>query len=236
MTPVAVVFPVFNRPHLLDRVLQSWSKVRGVENAVLGFHCEPGCEEAVALCESVDFAARHVYVNAERLGHAENVLRSMDSAFLITDYAIQALDDCLVAADILELHAWHRKNYAADPTVLALTASRDAPAPDADLAAVWRCQLIGALSGFHRPKWDMLAGRWHEGTANWWQWVNEHWLQSGPRYDVLFPALSRGEDIGDIHFTSCFASDPPPQAYYEVRQARERACGFARYYEEYRNQ
>lgn len=236
MRPVIVAFPVYNRPRLLERVLKSWSRVRGVHDAIFEFHVEPGCDESVQLCEAMDFAEHTVHVNDVRLGHAYNVLKSMTWAFTTTDYAIQALDDFTVSTDILELHNWHRAGFEHDHTVLAMTSGRDVPAsPVPDLAAVWRCQLIGALSGFHLRKWGMLANRWAEGEANWWGWVNEKWLQSGPRYEVLFPALSRADDIGDHHDSSCFVPDPPPQAYYEVSWARERAIGYQRYVEVLRN-
>jgi hypothetical protein len=239
--PIVVAFPVWNRPHYLKRVLDSWSRVRGVQDAILEFHCEPGCDEAVELCKGVDFAESYLHVNHERLGHAGNVYSSMNNAFVVTDYAIQALDDMLPSTDLLELHQWHRENYRDDPTVLALTSGRDFPAQGGGLAPVWRCQLIGSLSGFHRAKWDMLAARWGEGAANWWWWVDQEWCQKPGGYDVLFPALSRAEDIGEFgsnplpepwavtQARSCFVADPPPQQYYEVAGRRE--CGFDRHVE-----
>lgn len=232
VTPIVIAFPVFNRPELLRRVLESWSRVRGIENAVMEFHCEPGCAEARELCRSADFCRSHLFVNPTRLGHHLNVLSSMNSAFTRTDYAIQALDDFVVSTDILELHQWHRTAYASDPTVLALTSGRDVPAQSGAADAVWRCQLIGALSGFHRHKWQMLADRWQEGSANWWEWVNLRWLQRPGGYDVLFPALSRADDIGGGGTpSSCFLPDPSPVQYYEVKGSRERARGFTRYVE-----
>lgn len=243
MTPIIVTFPVYNRPELLKRVLESWSKVRGVEGVIMEFHCEPSNSGCAALCDAVDFCEKTVWRNPTRLGHALNVLASMNTAFQRTDYAIQALDDFVVSTDILELHDWHRAAYQHDGSVLAMTSGRDVPAlpvrrllkegRDDDLAAVWRCQLIGANSGFHRHKWEALAARWSEGAANWWGWVNMEWLQSGPGLDVLFPALSRADDIGDYHPSSCFVPDPPQQPYYEVKRARERASGFNRYLEVY---
>lgn len=232
MPPITVAFAIYNRPPLLQRTLDAWSKVRGIEDARLEFYCEPGSPESVELCRSVGFTDAAVMENEKRLGHAWNVYWSMRLAFTSTDYVIQANEDYLPSTDILELHQWHRDNYATDETVLALTSSRDTLPPYyAGLQDVWRCQLIGALSGFHRDKWALLAARWDEGTMNWWQWVNERWLQSGPGYDVLFPAVSRGEDIGDYHPVSWFYPDPPPQEYREVTGMRERGTGFQRFIE-----
>lgn len=231
MSPVVVAFPVWKRADLLQRTLESWSKVRGVQDAVLEFYCEPGCDESVALCESVDFCTHRVFVNHRRLGHAANVLEAMNNSFCATDYTVLALDDFLVSTDVLELYSWHRDRYRDDPSVLALTAGRDVPAPSGGLAGVWRCQLIGACTGFHRDKWQLLARRWGEATdAGWWPWVNREFLQGGPGLDVLFPSFSRADDIGDVHTSTCFIPDPPPQVYYEVK-GREHAQGFYRWWE-----
>ena len=156
---MAVSFVAWDRPDRLRRVLDGWSKVRGIADVLLEFHIEPGCDETVDVCNAVGFAERKVVVNDARLGHALNVQKSVNSAFEAADYVIQACDDFWPAADLLELHAWHRVRYADDPTVLALTPGRDVPA-EGGPAAVWRCQLIGALSGFHRDKWRLLDARW----------------------------------------------------------------------------
>ncbi len=242
---ITAAFPVWNRPAYLERVLGAWSRVRGVDEVVLEFHCEPGCPEAVELCREVKFAERYVYVNPRRLGHAWNVHKSMHWAFRNgAGYVIQALDDYLPSTDLLELHHWHRRNYATDPTVLGLRSGTDyeRPPPDGDpMGAVWRTQLIGALTGFHKAKWQRIAPWWELGEGNWWQWINEGWLQSGPRLDVLAPAVSRCEDIGavgsdgapDPVASSPLRADVPQQQYFEVQGLRERATGFQRYMEEW---
>lgn len=232
MTPVAVAFTVFNRPRLLRQALDGWAKVRGVEDALLIFCCEPGCPEVLEVCDQVDFAGRQVLVNGRRLGHAANVEASMSAAFAYSDYAIQGLDDYVPSTGLLELHQWFRASYAADPSVLALTSGRDVAAPSGGLNGIWRCQLFGALSGFHKAKWELLAGRWDEATdTDWWAWVNSRWLQSGPRYDVLFPSVSYAMALDDPAANGCFVPDPPPQDYYEITGWRERADGFTRSWE-----
>lgn len=228
--PIAVVFPVYNRADKLEAALKGWSKVRGAENAIFVFRVEPQCDASVAVCEAVDFAEAHTYVNGTRLGHALNVYCSMNTAFLRLDYAIHALDDYVPATDLLELHAWHRDGYFNDSTVLGMSSSRDVSAPFGDFGGVWRCQLIGALPGFHRHKWNRLAERWAEATdQGWWEWVNREFLQGGPGYDMLFPARSHAMDIGDWHpHNGGFQAEVPPQKYWEVKTWRERSVGFSR--------
>ncbi len=237
---VTVAFAVYNRPQYLRQVIDAWSKVRGVDEVTFEFHCEPGCPEVVDMCHQVQFTESYVHVNPQRLGHAWNVHKSMHWAYRDgADYVIQAVDDFLPSTDLLELHHWHRLNYAEDPTVLALRSGTDYQ-HDEGLGAVWRTQLIGILPGFHKSKWKMIAPWWEMGTANWWAWVNDRWLQSGQRLDVLAPAVSRAKDIGvtgsdgypDPVAVSQFTADVPPQRYFEVKGRRERAIGFARFIEE----
>jgi hypothetical protein len=226
---IAVTFTVHNRPALLRQALDGWAKVPGIGDALLVFCCEPGCDEAVEVCEGADFAPSVILVNPRRLGHAANTARAMSAAYASADYAIAAVEDYVPSTGLLELHQWFRANYAADPSVLALSSGRDVPAPHGGLAGVWRCQLIGALPGFHKAKWELLAARWDEATdAGWWPWVNSRWLQSGPCYDVLFPSVSYAMALDDPAANGCFVPDPPPQDYYEITGWREHADGFTR--------
>ena len=233
---MAVVFTVWNRPRYLRQVLDSWAKVRGIGDVLLDFRCEPGCEESVAMCKAVDFADRRVHVNPVRLGDWRNVQQSLDRAFEIVPYAVQATDDHITSADVLELHTWHRDTYVNDQSVLTLCAGRNPEAAEGGPAAVWRGQIMGWLPGFHRDKWAMLTPRWDESNATergWWGWISEHWCFSAGFY-ILRPALSRAQDIGEVgsrpvnmfewHRSKCYSEDYPQQQFFEVTGKRE--CGY----------
>lgn len=225
--PIVITVPVFNRPATLRLALGGWSQVRGIENARMEFICEPVCEEAIEECRAFEHCERAVFINPERLGHAANVYRGMATAFQLTDYAIQALDDYFPATDLLEMHTWHRMRYGGDESVLCMRSGTDRKHAGG-LAAIWRTQLVGALNGFHRHKWEKIAAHWHQATdEGWWWWVDETWCVGGPHLDVLAPALSRADDLAvSITPPGLFAADPPRQDYYEVTGAVER--GFTR--------
>ena len=235
---MAVAFTVWNRPRYLEQVLAAWSRVRGVEDSRLLFCCEPGCEESAEMCRAVSFADASVTVNDVRLGAMLNTKNALDSAFGDSDYAVLATDDFLPSTDVLELHRWHRDNYADDPTVLSLVCGRGVAA-EGGPAAVWRCQVMGWLPGFHQGKWAMLSERWEESArvaGGWYPWIDEQWCFARG-YDILLPALSRAQDIGEVGSqplpcpfdqieSRCFSPHYPPQQYYEVRGRRERGYDF----------
>jgi len=230
--PVVVAFTTWNRPHYLERVLDAWSRVRGIGSASLLFSCEPGCREVTEMCEAVTFADWTVTVNECQTGAMLNTRRALDAAFRLSDYAILATDDFLPSTDMLELHAWHRDNYRDDPSVLALVCGRG-DAADGGPAAVWRSQVMGWLPGFHAAKWAVLSERWEESArvpGGWYPWIDSRFLLTG-EYDVLLPALSRAQDIGEAGGTGaapsrCFSEHYPPQEYFEVTGKREHGLDF----------
>lgn len=226
--PMVVTFTIWNRPAYLRQVLDGWAQVRGVDSVLLQFTCEPGCPEAVELCRAVDFAETRVQVNDNQLGAMLNTQWALDSAFRFAPYAILATDDFLPSDDVLELHAWHRDNYRDDSSVLSLVCGRG-DAVGGGPAAVWRSQIMGWLPGFHVEKWAMLTRHWTESDqvpGGWYPWIDTRWTM-GRGYDILLPALSRAQDIGEVGGTGaapsrCFSPHYEPQQYYEVQGKRER--------------
>lgn len=231
---MAVALTVWNRPHYLRRVLDSWEKARGIGDVLLDFWCDPGCDEAVAMCEAVDFAPKRIHVNPVRLGDWRNVQQAFSGAFEVAPYVIHSPDDNIASSDILELHAWYRDTYADDQSVIATGAGRNPDPAGGGPAAVWRSQVMSWMSGFHRDRWEMIAPYWEESNATvrgWWGWMSERWCFPGG-YDILRPALSRAQDIGEVgnrpvvmfdwHLSKCFSEDYPPQQFYEVTGQRER--------------
>lgn len=242
---IAVCLTVNNRPQYLRETLESWSRVRGIENAHLIFACEPGCPEAVAICKSADFARlATVNVHNFRAGVLANPYLALSTAFGVGyDAAILAEEDLIVSPDVLEYFAWCQR-YASDPSVLGVTTYQHDEQP-------------GGLSGvgpagwsrddqWHFWVWGTWRDRWERLLRdNWdttysgecgcppnmrgWDWAFRNHLIRDKGMKMIAPSLCRSQHIGRFGGAHCqpqdferllspsFAGlDVPAQDYREV--------------------
>ena len=222
-------FPVYNRPHYLAPVLESWRGVRGIEDAYLIYRCEPGCPEVVDLVRTGRPSADgETTVNGWQLGNDQNMPAALTDGFATgADFVIGAEDDVLVAADLLEFMTWAAQHYAEDKSVLAATA--------------WQGDPPGPLDEVHRQEWFFGGACWGM-WADRWDEVKDHWPPSGTGYDgylwgvaqawgrtIVQPMATRCKNIGeygvntrgdarsfaDVWASQQFTADIPPQAYRE---------------------
>lgn len=234
MSPV-ISFTVCGRPGYLSWVLESWRDVRGIADARLLFLCEPGCDEAVALCEAVDFAERTVTVNKERLGILANPWHALEDGFARSDFVVLGEEDLIVSTDALEYLAWCRDRYRSDPGVLAVTTHQYAaqpgsmpgvmpqrfdqdPDPHLWVWGTWKDRWEGIL----RDDWDM------DYSYRGWDWHIKDRHLTGRGMRLMAPCLSRSQHVGrlgGIHCTPdqyetmrsrCFVPRVGPQEYGEV--------------------
>lgn len=223
MKPVCVM-PVYNRPHYLARVLESWQAVRGIDDACLIFQCEPGCPEAVDLVRQKAPWAQ-VTVNGRHLGNDQNMAAALGAGFATgAGFVIAAEDDVLVSADLLEYMAWAAERYADDKTVLAVTAWQDKPPGPLDEVGRAGWFWGGACWGMWRDRWDEVSARWPPSGTGYdgYLWS----LCQSTRRACIQPAATRCKNIGEyglntgggfgaVWATQQFTPDIPPQAYRE---------------------
>ena len=155
-----VAFTVNNRPAYLRQTLDSWSRVRGIGDAFLVFRCEPGCPEAVEVCESVDFARGVIGRNGQRLGVSRQpVDRVRGRRSPSADFVVLAEEDMVVSPDVLEYFTWCQR-YRDDPSVLGVTTYQHHEQP-------------GGLAGVGPADWSRdnefhfwVWGTWHDRWQN----------------------------------------------------------------------
>jgi GNT-I family len=223
-----VTFTTSDRIDYATRTLDSWRNVRGVENALLMFSCEPFIE-MVDLVRSADFAETVIDVNERTLGNEVNSFKALAAGFETgAGFVIQAEDDVLVAADVLEYLAWAAETYADDESVLTVSGYQNAVRGKPD--EVFRRQWFTAcIWGMWRRSWDQVRERWPGGpTPHSWDWyLCEQMKATGTV--AIEPCVSRGQHIG---VTGAHGSHPehlaaeweaqrftpgmPPQDYREI--------------------
>jgi hypothetical protein len=223
--PVCVM-PVYNRPHYLTRVLESWRAVRGIGDAHLIYRCEPGYPEVVSMVHRNRPAAAHeAIVNDRQLGNDQNMLAAVADGFATgAGFVIAAEDDVLVAADLLEYMAWAADHYAADKSVLAVTAWQGNPPGPLDEVRRVEWFFGGACWGMWRDRWDEVSGRWPPSGTGYDGYLWD--LCQATRRVCIQPAATRCKNIGEYGlntgggFESVWASqqftpDIAPQSYRE---------------------
>lgn len=229
---IVVAFTVScQRQSYLRRALESWAKVRGVQDAHLLFCLEPPGSFPVPefqrwACEQ--FAHVTVEVSPRLLGCSANTRHSMSQAFgLGADFAVLAEEDMEVSTDILEYFAWAEGHYRCDGRVKTVCghALRCAPSATADLVTLvpWFNPLAW---GTWPDRWPELSGEWDSGGwdhALRMRMVKSDWLSA-------FTVRSRALHIGKVstvtghalsqYFyegstSSCFIRTCAPQDYRE---------------------
>jgi hypothetical protein len=208
--PTVVMTVSGDRPDYLAEVLATWSRVRGVGACRFGFRVEPGerverCREVIDAFAADSGAEVHVTVHEQRLGVRANPHDALDWAFGTgAPFVVLCEEDIVVADDVLELLTAGAAAYADDPSVLALCAFSDRPAPQPDD--------VVTETPFSAWVWGTWADRWHShleaewfpaaraphegGKAGWDFGVERIATARGLRF--LGPAASRSDNIGQF--------------------------------------
>jgi hypothetical protein len=228
VNPVCV-FPVYNRPHYLAPVLESWRGVRGIEDAYLIYSCEPGYPDVVDLVRRErPKAAGEVTVNERQLGNDQNMKAAVTAGFATgARFVIAAEDDVLVSADLLEYMAAMAVAYEHDKSVLAITAWQEAPPGPLDEVQRTIWFYGGACWGMWRDRWDEVRGNWPPSGTGYdgYLWT----LAQASGRHCIQPAATRCKNIGEygvntrgdarsfqaVWDSQQFTPDIGPQSYRE---------------------
>jgi len=228
------------REHYLRRALNSWGRVRGIQDAHLLFCLEPTrtVHSPFPMAEFRNFLFRNfrsfdIRMNEQVLGPTGNTKNAMVTAFTVNpdDFVILAEEDLLVATDILEWFTWAQR-YREDAQVVTVSAHahRSTGQPDQAVRVPWFSPLVW---GTWKDRWqDFIAPGWGGLPDNPGAWdANLRSRIAGAGLCTLFPARSRAQHIGQVstltpgllaeYFygastSTCFSPDYPPQAFTEV--------------------
>jgi hypothetical protein len=222
-----IVFTVGGRREYLTETLQSWSKVRGIEDATMVFLVEPGTT-AVNVCHFFKFARQSlVSVNRTRLGVAGNPWHAMQTGFRLADFVILAEEDTPVSTDVLEYFAWARNWYLDVDSVKAICAHQIGEPLGGEGDVMRSKHFSPVVWGTWVDTWDVwFRDRWG-GPQGWDAQINRTLRKIGGQ--VVIPARSRSQHIGEYGGAHCTPAYFPHtvsrswQADYGLQSYRELA-------------
>jgi GNT-I family len=220
-----------NRPQYMRATIESWSRVRGIQDVMVEFHLEPGNPAVEVACSEAPFP-REVYVAGGHQGVQRNPWQAACHAFEASDFVVLAEDDMIVGTDTLEYLSWAERYFRADKNVLAVTAANIEPGdPPVPGAVSLEHRFQGWVWGIWRDRWDIIGPDWTFAYEhNGWDYrLSEHWCRDVGMMTV-FPHLSRVQHIGREGGTHCtpemfvgllsqsFLPEAEPQEYYVAEE------------------
>jgi hypothetical protein len=226
------------RERNLRQSLDSWARVRGVQDVGFVFCLEPPRGfpvEAFRSWAGGVFRQPVVWVNPRRLGCLANTRQAMDMAMALSKdgFGVVAEEDLEVSDDIVEYLNWARQEYQPADQVTAVCAHARASTV-ADDAAVTRASWFNPLVwGTWKDRWQqVIKPGWGpcEGNTQGWDRNLQLQVETSGR-QCVFPVRSRvihrGETstitplpLGEYFYrqsvSECFASHYSEQDYHEV--------------------
>lgn len=233
----AVVITAYNRPKYFEEVINSWGRVRGLEDWSIRLVLEPSGHaqgQAIAFCKvfsglcDFDFS-----INPTKYGVLHNPWVAMEDLFAKEDFdfVLRGEDDLVVSADILEYTNWAAEEFVNDSKVAAVLGYTDEAGEDPAEARLvpgfgpwvfgtWQDRWQGLIG----PTWDHDYSTFNgsQGNQSGWDWNLNTRIY--PQHGLLsvVPTRSRVHNIGvsgthavpqDYHTSQSFEADHGPQEY-----------------------
>lgn len=230
MTNKAVVLTAYNRPALLEQVLESWSAVRSQGNWFFLASVEPSAQaEEIAVlftkfCRSSNFDGFHLQVNPERHGVLHHPWVCFDKLFRNGfDFVVRAEDDLLVSDDTLAYFEWSEFVFRNNQAVASIHAYSDSLSTEPGLIEVSQ-HFNPLVWGTWADRWDsFMRDTWdHDYSTNngtpgvqaGWDWnLNTRLYPTRNLYGV-YPKMSRVHNIG------IFGTHSTPDNFYTAPSFR----------------
>lgn len=120
----AILLTTYNRPHYLEKVLESWQHVRHFQEWPLHVFVEPSEEmpQIIGMLESLDHPNMHIHINPTIYGVLHNPWVGFETLFREEhfEFVVRVEDDLLVSDDILEFFAFQAEKWEQRENVYAV--------------------------------------------------------------------------------------------------------------------
>jgi len=228
----SVVMIAFRRPYYLQPVLESWSKVRGVQDLTLfriSLDASDRTTEMINVIKEADFPV-DLRVNNPALTVEINPVESVSAAFREfpeVDFVVLAEEDLLVSSDVLEYMNWASKEFQEDKRHLVVC-SHSSTDDSLDFQAVNKGQQFNAwVWGTWRDRWfETLEPTWDrnystgdaECPASGWDWNINCRIMPRGGFCSVWPDVSRSQNIGQYEGIHAMPNDFPGTVSKSFRQ------------------
>lgn len=235
----AILFTAMGRPDILRQTLESWDKVRGIQDWFWYFSIEPSPDQDAVLRLIRRFISRNeipvatIHVNPRVYGVLHHPWVGLDTMFTGGwEFVIRAEDDLCVSDDILEYFTWAELTFRGTSDVATIHAYTDGTShsPNGVHALpefnpwVW-----GTWSHWWthllRDTWDHDYSTFNEspGFQSGWDWNLNTRIFPAHELVGIYPRMSRVDNIGvrGTHSTpGNWRTAPTFQAEYGVHDYR----------------
>lgn len=220
----ALFLTAFNRPHYLSQALESWRKVRGLDEWAIYAQIEPSAYEADQVQAIHRAFSGHpsvkVVVNPTVYGVLHNPWVGFEHLFGSGyDFVVRTEDDLVVSADILEYFDWASDRFQNNPRVATATAFslHDGEPDEAILSKDFSPLVWGTWEdrwdGLIGPTWDHDYSTYNDqpGNQSGWDWNLDTRVFPEHNLLTLTPLASRVHNIGVL------GTHSTPGNYYTSR-------------------
>lgn len=211
----AIVFTSFDRVNYLKQTLESWSKVRYIQEYDIYFKVEPS-NKIDEICEVISkFAEQigndvNVDINNRVMGCAANTWFALDKTFNDYDFVILAEDDILVSEDVCEYFNYLENKYRDQEEFAIISANTKWDTQDPN--SVCKEQSFnGLIWGTWKKYWELyIKDTWDwnyssgNGGPSGWDWNLTLRVLPNNNLFSINPLASRSQHIGEngIHCSS----------------------------------
>lgn len=209
----ALFITAYNRPQYFAEVLDSWSRVRGVEDWHIYVQIEPNvfaAEQAEMVHQAFpNHENIEVLVNPQVYGVLHNPWVGFERLFMLKnfDFVVRAEDDLVVSADILEYFNHAAVKFQNNPRVATVVGYTDKEGNDSSEIAlssefspwVWGTW-FDRWEGLFGPTWDHDYSTYNvePGYQAGWDWNINTRLYPQHGLKSVVPTRSRVHNIGVV--------------------------------------
>lgn len=215
MKSKCIIFTGYNRVGYLNKTLDAWADVRGLEEYDIYFKIEPSDRlglimESINRFKSKVNSSVEVLVNETVLGCAKNSWEAIDFMFQRYQFVILAEDDIVPSKDIAEFFTYLENKYRDDEEVAIISANNEVEGFDS--------VSISKIGNFRVHIWGTWKDTWNKYIRDTWDFDYSSGVQGGPsgwdwnltlrvlpdnNLKSIAPHSSRSQHIGEngIHCT-----------------------------------